>query len=305
MPDGVNKPASLSQCGEAVDLDRGMADHAQQLLVRPHIALERRDIEIADRDHRPRSTALGREPRRQFVEKLQFVGKFRVGVRIGNVASRRHIDVVQFGAAGQLDHGMAAVGSRAPRPRRRRGERQARQDGDAVIALHAVHQQVAIAQRLELRARKQLVRGLGLLEAQNIGLLLLEEAADEPDAQPDRVDVPGDQPHGSHPPELFNTPGIRREPDRANRATTKRRPVGGMTGRLLARSVGQVSGPQGRRAGHQRALRPLCFWNPEMGSRGPSDNAIHACDIGKKRIRGPGTLSTSPKRRGGLPRFPR
>src|SRR5271163_774925 len=39
MPDGVDEPAGLLQRREAVDLDRGVADHFKQLLVRPHIGL--------------------------------------------------------------------------------------------------------------------------------------------------------------------------------------------------------------------------------------------------------------------------
>jgi hypothetical protein len=77
-----------------------------------------------------------------------------------------------------------------------RHERLARQDRDAVVALHAVHQHVAVAERLERLAREQLVRRLGLLQAQHIGLRLLEQTPDEADAQPHRVDVPGDQSHG-------------------------------------------------------------------------------------------------------------
>ena len=50
----------------------------------------------------------------ELVEKSQLVGEFRVGVGVGDVAAGWDIDVVQFGAAGELDHGMAAVGARAP-----------------------------------------------------------------------------------------------------------------------------------------------------------------------------------------------
>ena len=107
--------------------------------------------------------------------------EFRVGFRIRHIAAGRHIEIVQLDPARQLDNRVAAVGARAPRPRRRRREGQPRQDRDAVIALHAVHEHVAVAERREMLARKMLVRGLGLLQAQDIGLLLLKQPAHQVD----------------------------------------------------------------------------------------------------------------------------
>ena len=52
MAHGIDKPAGALQSAEPLDLDRSMADDGEKLLVRPHIGFERRDIEIADRDHR-------------------------------------------------------------------------------------------------------------------------------------------------------------------------------------------------------------------------------------------------------------
>jgi hypothetical protein len=70
MPDRVDKPARPLQQPETFDLDRGVADDAQKLLVRPDVGLERRDVEIADRDHRAATLPFRRKPRRQLVEKL-------------------------------------------------------------------------------------------------------------------------------------------------------------------------------------------------------------------------------------------
>ena len=199
MPDRVDKAAGPLQFAEPLDLDRRVADDPQQLLVRPHIGFERRDIQIADRNHplpAVRPCALGSEPRRQLVKKLQLVREFRIFAGVGNIAAGRHIDVVEFDAARQLDDGVAAILAGAPRAGRRGHEGFAGQDRDAVIALHPVHQHVPVARCLERLARKQLVRRLRLLQAQDIGSRLVEQTADKVDAQPHRVDVPGDQTHG-------------------------------------------------------------------------------------------------------------
>src|SRR5689334_7215120 len=51
MAHRVDKPAGLLQRAEPGDFDRRMADDGQQLLVRPHVGLERLDVQIADSDH--------------------------------------------------------------------------------------------------------------------------------------------------------------------------------------------------------------------------------------------------------------
>ena len=77
-----------------------------------------------------------------------------------------------------------------------RCERDPRQDRHAVVALHPVHQHMAIAERLEQLAREQLVGRLGLLQAQDVRRPFRDEPPDIVDAQPDRVDVPGDKAQG-------------------------------------------------------------------------------------------------------------
>src|SRR6185369_4206236 len=103
------------------------------------------------------------------------------------------IDVVQLDPAGQLDDAVPAILALAPATRRVLVEGQPRQHGDTVIALHAVHQHVAVAERREGLAREMLVGALGLLQAEDVGLVLFDEAAHEIEAQPHRVDVPGRQ----------------------------------------------------------------------------------------------------------------
>jgi hypothetical protein len=122
--------------------------------VRPDIVFERRDVEVADRDHRPARIPLSREPGGQLVEKSQLVGKFRIELGVGNVAARWDIDVVQLDAARQFDDGVAAVGAGTPGARRRRAKGLSGQNGDAIIALHAVHQHVTVSKRLECFPRE-------------------------------------------------------------------------------------------------------------------------------------------------------
>ena len=61
-----------------------------------------------------------------------------------------HIDIVQLDPARQLGDGVAAILALAPMLDARVLERHARQDGDAVIALHAVEMLMPVAQRLDL-----------------------------------------------------------------------------------------------------------------------------------------------------------
>ena len=84
--------------------------------------------------------------------------------------------------------GIALAAEAAPVDRMKR---QARDDGDAVIALLAVDLDVLVAGAAKRLQRKVGVRALRLLQAENVRLLFAQEPRDEADPQPDRVDVPG------------------------------------------------------------------------------------------------------------------
>src|SRR6266851_3454451 len=187
----VDEARRILQPPELRDLDRRVAHDLEQLLVRPHIGFERRDVEVADDDHRLLRVALGAEPCGDLVEELQLVREFRVDIRIGDVAAGGDVDVVQLDAAGQRDHAVAAILALAPALRAALVDFDARDDGDAVIALHAVHELVLVSQRVEGLAREMLVRRLGLLQAEHVRLRRGDEAPHRLDAQPHRVDVPG------------------------------------------------------------------------------------------------------------------
>ena len=66
-----------------------------------------------------------------------------------------------------------------------------RDDGDAVIALLAVHQDMLVAAAPKRLVRKIVGAAFDLLKTQDIRPIAVEKPADEVDAQPYRIDVPG------------------------------------------------------------------------------------------------------------------
>ena len=101
-----------------------------------------------------------------------------VDLEPGRLAAERHGDVARIALGAEI----------APA---RLGEREARDDGDAVVALLAVERDVLVAELAELAARKLPVGAFRLLQAEHVRLVLAEKARDEVDAQPHRIDVPG------------------------------------------------------------------------------------------------------------------
>src|SRR5687767_12022912 len=70
-------------------------------------------------------------------------------------------------------------------------QRDAAQDGHAVVHFLAIELMMDISARVEKLRREDKVLGLGLLEAEYVGLLLVEQALDDRDPGSNRVDVPG------------------------------------------------------------------------------------------------------------------
>ena len=124
------------------------------------------------------------------------MGEFRVGIAVRHVAAGGHVEVVQLdrAEAGRVQHHaeMAAVAPAAPvRVVGADFEGQAREDGDAVVALHAAPGDVVEAERAQPRLREELVRALRLLQAEHVRLQRLDQIGDQAAAQADGVDVPG------------------------------------------------------------------------------------------------------------------
>jgi hypothetical protein len=70
-------------------------------------------------------------------------------------------------------------------------QRMLRDGGDAVIALLAVDLDMLVAELAEGLERELVVRTFRFLQAQHVGLPLLQEGFHDRQAKPDGVDVPG------------------------------------------------------------------------------------------------------------------
>ena len=189
----VEPGAALHDLEQPVGLDRRMADDLQQLLVRPDVMFQRRDVEIADEDRR--GVLLGiRVQMLHLLDEIELVAELRIDSAIRLVAAGRNIEIMQADTpAAALEDGrdMPAVADIAIILAMILGQRNARGDGNAVIALLAVNDDVLVAERPERRIGKKLVRNLGLLQAEDIRPGLHNELLDDGHAQPHRVDVPG------------------------------------------------------------------------------------------------------------------
>ena len=159
----------------------------------------RGDVEVADHD-----ALVGvRDPLRPLLElphELQLVGEFRIDHRVRFVAAGRHIEVVQRHALERpVREGrgeMARVVLVGPALLGGRHEGVAREGRDAVIALLAVDRDVGEAELADVAHREPRIRAFRFLQAQDVGGVLVHELFHEPDAQADRVDVPGGEAGG-------------------------------------------------------------------------------------------------------------
>ena len=135
--------------------------------------------------------------RAHFIEEAELVLEFRIDLGIGLVAARRDIEIVesdfvfQTGAFSQHHRDVPAIDLAAEVLHVDPLERNARDHGDAVIAFLSVDRDVLVAETLETLHRESVVRALGLLQAEHIGLCAFQEPGDQINSQPDRVDIPG------------------------------------------------------------------------------------------------------------------
>src|SRR5471032_309005 len=94
---------------------------------------------------------------------------------------------------------MSAVGLAAETMDVEALERQAREHGDAVIALLPVDRGMRITKARETLERKGVVRAFGFLQAQHVGSCGFQEFGDQIDAQADGIDIPGGDFEGHGP----------------------------------------------------------------------------------------------------------
>jgi len=161
--------------------------------VAPHVVLVRGDVEIAA-DELARGKARLGEPVAELGEEIELVAELAVDLGIGLVAAGRNVEIVHGErAAAEIDDGrdVPALLDAAEDATRHVGQRRARDDGDAVIALLAVHRLVCIAGVGQLARRELLVAALDLLQAQDIGPVLAQEIEHDRQPQANRIDVPG------------------------------------------------------------------------------------------------------------------
>ena len=93
---------------ERLGLDRGVADHIEQLLVAPHVVLVRGDVEIAA-DQLAGGEIRRIEPGLEFGKEIELVLELRIDLRVGHVAAGRNVEIV---------HGQRAAAEIEPAPRR-------------------------------------------------------------------------------------------------------------------------------------------------------------------------------------------
>ena len=120
--------------------------------------------------------------------------EFRIDLGIGLVAAGGNVEVMDGDRTAAVHHGrgdVAGIVLAAEAAPVDCCERQARDDGDAVIALLAVDRDVPVAGLAERLLRKIGVEALGLLQAEDVRTVLSKEAAHQVDPQPNGVDVPG------------------------------------------------------------------------------------------------------------------
>jgi hypothetical protein len=124
------------------------------------------------------------------------VVEFRVQGAVGDVAAGGDVEILDLDA---VDHhaDAAGVALAADIQPGRLGDRLAAGDGYAVPALLTADLQVRQAHGLEGRPGELVLQAFDLLQAQDVGPALGDEAGDLIGAQADRVNVPGgDTKHG-------------------------------------------------------------------------------------------------------------
>ena len=167
-----------------------MRDHVLQLLVGPHVGGQGRDIQIPHQHSFRLRVASVAKPAGELLEELELVGELVVDRGVGDIPAGGDIEVVQFHPA---DHrrDVAGVPPLAPVASAGLLQGQLRQDGHPVVALHAPHRLMGIAQPRNRPGGKQFVGHFGFLEANDIRSRIVHESFQEIEPQAHRIYVPG------------------------------------------------------------------------------------------------------------------
>ena len=162
--------------------------------MRPDIILERGDIEVADEDVGGIAVDAAAEPASHLVEEGKLVGEFGVDLGIGLVAAGRDVEVVNPGQAVAGQRTAIWRASSLPQNWRVWISAKGRRDtyGDAVIAGLAALGDIGVAAFPSSSTAGNWPCGhLVSCRQRTSGCQRLEEAADQADPQPHRIDVPG------------------------------------------------------------------------------------------------------------------
>ena len=163
--------------------------------MRPNVILKRCNIEIA---YHNLAACFGHftEPIGHFGQKFELVIKFLVNGRVRLVAACGHIKIVHRERASVALKGhvlMAGILLAAKGPLAGLYNGMARNCGNPVIGLLPAHMDVGIARRADFACGKLIVLTLNLLKAQQIWLIFRQQALNQIQAKPHRIDVPGDK----------------------------------------------------------------------------------------------------------------
>ena len=193
-PHRVVPSAFLDQTHKTVTFDRCMADHLLKLFGRPDILGKRRDVQVTDKDRALRR--IGGEMRCHLGNEIELVAKFRIRLSVGNVAAGGNIEIMHARSIPDRRGNMPAILAPGPVQMCLIRQRQARNDGNAIIAFLAPVGLMPPAGLRQRVGREMRILGFGLLKAQHVDVVPVQKLEDEWQAQPDRIDVPGGKFHG-------------------------------------------------------------------------------------------------------------
>src|SRR5690348_8867281 len=183
----VDPIVRLAQPRKGFDLDRRVADDGQKRLMAPDVAFERSDIEIADDDRRlPQPFRPARHP----ADEVELLAELGIDGAVGRVAASRNVDVLEPDAALEPDADMPRLAIVLPVVPAGVLQRHSAEDPHAMMYTLAVQLAVDVAVAVEQIEREDAVEHHGFLQAQDVGLLLTDQALDERNARANRVDVP-------------------------------------------------------------------------------------------------------------------
>ena len=154
------------QSAKRFNLNRRMADHIKQLLMPPNIGFKWGDIEITSQNRWVSQCSC---PLRHPPDKIELLPEFAILLPVGNVAACWYVDIVQPNAIGQPGADMPSLAIILPVMLDDISQWNPADNGDTVVHLLAIEDDMWIAASLKLSERKHAILGLGFLQAQNVG----------------------------------------------------------------------------------------------------------------------------------------